>query len=162
MTEEVLHSLKLVPRQDGARRADTDGRTNWGGVKEARVWFANLSAEFGTAGTWDEPDLSGGTSPGQTAAPGWSGLDTPADLDVEWRAVPTSAVWLSSEVSRWAEPRPGLRSVVLLAVRPVAQDVVDLGHHVGRHLRKDLSSDNKIKHTQKNKKIWKSVTGSEE
>lgn len=63
----------------------------------------------------------------------------------------TAAVWLSNEVSRWVELRPGLRSVVLLAVRPVAQDVVDLRHDVGRHLRKDLSRHRK----------WKSVTGSE-
>lgn len=65
---------------------------------------------------------------------------------------PTAAVWLRNEVSGWAELRPGLRSVVLLAVRPVAQDVVDLRHDVGRHLRKDLSG---------HRKREKSVTGSE-
>lgn len=71
------------------------------------------------------------------------------DLDVDWRAASTAAVWLSSEVIGWAEPGPCLRSVVLLAVRPVAQNVVDLGDHVGRHLGKDLSSQNKSNRQKK-------------
>lgn len=35
-------------------------------------------------------------------------------------------------------PQPGLGAEVLLGVGPVAQDVVDLRHHVGRHLWEHL------------------------
>ena len=53
------------------------------------------------------------------------------------------AVWLSSRVSRRAD-QPVLRAVVLLTVRPVAQDVVDIRHYVRRHLGKDLDGKSRI------------------
>ena len=55
------------------------------------------------------------------------------------------AVWLSSWVSRQAN-QPVLRAVVLLTVRPVAQDVVDIRHYVRRHLGKDLEEKSRTEY----------------
>lgn len=45
--------------------------------------------------------------------------------------------------------QPGLRAVVLLTVRSVAQDVVDFTHNVSSHLRKDLGRRSKLNFSER-------------
>lgn len=150
-TEKLCIVFKLAPRT-----TEHKGFT-WTNRGCQRSLSLVGCASLGRAGREPEMNLIWASWTDEVAASGsrkavcsrlkWAGVEWTLTLS----GGPTVAVWLSNEVSRWAELRPGLRSVVLLAVRPVAQDVVDLRHDVGRHLRKDLSRHRKRK----------SVTGSE-
>lgn len=85
---------------------------------------------------------------------GWrGGSGAERDLEAEpqtltWSGGSAVAGWLCRaglELSPAPSPRwsgqPGLGAVVLLTERPVAQDVVDFGDDVGRHLGEDLRTN---------------------